>query len=60
LKRLSPLQREVMCLRFGYNLRCAEIASILGKQESAVRTMLSRTINLLRDVYKQTVGGTEQ
>jgi DNA-directed RNA polymerase specialized sigma24 family protein len=50
----------VMCLRFGYNLRCAEIASILGKQESAVRTMLSRTINLLRDVYKQTVGGTEQ
>ena len=59
LRRLSPLQQEVMWLRFGYNLRSAEIASILGKQESAVRTMLSRTINFLRDVYKQTVGGTE-
>jgi RNA polymerase sigma-70 factor (ECF subfamily) len=60
LRRLSPLQQEVMWLRFGYNLRSAEIASILDKQEAAVRTMLSRTINLLRSAYKRTGGGTEQ
>ena len=57
--QLSPLQQDVMWLRFGYNLRSAEIASILGKQESAVRAMLSRTINLLRAAYKRTGGGTE-
>jgi len=60
LAQLSPLQQDVMWLRFGYNLRSAEIASILGKQESAVRAMLSRTINLLRSAYKRTGGGTEQ
>ncbi|GHO99307.1 RNA polymerase sigma factor [Reticulibacter mediterranei] len=60
LTRLSPLQQDVMWLRFGYNLRSAEIASILGKQESAVRTMLSRTINHLRAAYKRIEGGTEQ
>lgn len=60
LTQLSPLQQDVMWLRFGYNLRSAEIASILGKQETAVRTMLSRTLNLLRTMYKRAGGGTEQ
>ena len=53
LRRLPPLQQELLRLRFGYDLRCTEIAAILGKREQAVRTMLSRTLNLLRTKYTQ-------
>jgi RNA polymerase sigma factor (sigma-70 family) len=52
LQQLSPLQQELIRLRFGENLRNAEIARRLGKQEAAVRTMLSRTLNLLRTAMK--------
>jgi DNA-directed RNA polymerase specialized sigma24 family protein len=40
-------------LRFGYGLHCGEIAAILGKREDAVRAMLSRTMNSLRQLYVQ-------
>jgi RNA polymerase sigma factor (sigma-70 family) len=52
LQQLSPQQQELMRLRFGQNLRNAEIAQLLGKQETAVRTMLSRTLNFLRTLIK--------
>lgn len=51
LKRLSPLQQQVLYLRFGENLRCAQIASLVGKRESSIRSLLSRTFNLLRRHY---------
>jgi RNA polymerase sigma-70 factor (ECF subfamily) len=51
LQRLSAQQQEVLRLRFGGDLRCSEIALILGKRESTVRTMLSRSLNLLRRLY---------
>jgi RNA polymerase sigma factor (sigma-70 family) len=51
LKHLTPLQQEVMQLRFGYNLRTSEIGEIIGKREEAVRTMLSRILNQLRHTY---------
>ena len=51
LQHLSAQQREVLRLRFGDGLRCSEIALILGKREPAVRTMLSRAMNLLRRLY---------
>ena len=51
LRRLPPLQQDLLRLRFGYDLRCTEIAAILGKREQAVRTMLSRTLKLLRTQY---------
>jgi RNA polymerase sigma factor (sigma-70 family) len=50
-KELSPLQQEVVRLRFVDNLRCAEIASLVGKTEKAVRMILSRTLNELRKRY---------
>lgn len=50
---LSEPQREMLRLRFGYDLRCGEIAAILGKREDAVRAMLSRTMNSLRQLYGQ-------
>jgi RNA polymerase sigma factor (sigma-70 family) len=51
LQHLSVPQQEVLRLRFGDGLRCSEIALILGKREPAVRTMLSRAMNLLRQLY---------
>ena len=51
LRQLPPLQQDLLRLRFGYDLHCTEIAAILGKREQAVRTMLSRTLKLLRTKY---------
>lgn len=53
LHSLPELQREVLRLRFGYDLHCGEIAAILGKREDAVRAMLSRSMNTLRRLYTQ-------
>ncbi len=53
LRTLSELQQEVLLLRFGYDLHCGEIAVILGKREDAVRAMLSRTMNSLRQSHAQ-------
>jgi RNA polymerase sigma factor (sigma-70 family) len=53
LHTLPELQQEVLRLRFGSDLHCREIATILGKREDAVRAMLSRTMNSLRQLYAQ-------
>ncbi len=52
LKNLSQLQQEVLRLRFTENLRCAAIAARIGKSEVAVRILLSRTLNQLRNTYE--------
>jgi RNA polymerase sigma factor (sigma-70 family) len=52
LQALPKLQQEVLLLRFGHGLSCAEIASILQKNEAAVRMLLSRTLKHLRVIYK--------
>jgi RNA polymerase sigma factor (sigma-70 family) len=51
LKRLSPLQQRVLYLRFGENLRCSQIAAIVGKRDGSIRALLSRTFHLLRSTY---------
>ncbi|GAC1618433.1 MAG: hypothetical protein NVS4B7_10730 [Ktedonobacteraceae bacterium] len=51
LKELSDPQQEVLRLRFGHGLTCAEIALVLEKSEGAVRMLLSRTLKLLRILY---------
>ncbi len=53
LKRLSASQQKVLHLRFACDLRCAEIAALLNKREGAIRTMLSRAIQSLRDIYER-------
>ena len=53
LRQLSSVQQEVLQLRFTGGLRCAEIATVLNKREGAIRTMLSRTLNTLRNIYGQ-------
>lgn len=53
IKHLSALQQEVLELRFTAGLHCAEIAAVLNKKEGAIRTMLSRALNILRSMYRQ-------
>jgi RNA polymerase sigma-70 factor (ECF subfamily) len=60
LQALPELQQEVLRLRFGYDLRSGEIAAILGKREDAVRAMLSRSMNTLRQLYAQRSTGARQ
>jgi RNA polymerase sigma factor (sigma-70 family) len=53
ISNLSPLQQEVLQLRFAYDLRSAQIASQLGKRDGTIRSILSRTLNQLRHLYKK-------
>ena len=56
-QRLPAAYQEVLHLRFGYDLRCAEIGTMLGKQEGAVRALLWRALKLLRACYDDVLGG---
>lgn len=56
---LSVEQQEVLRLRFANGLRCTEIALLLDKKEGTVRSLLSRTINLLRATYRHLEEGTK-
>lgn len=56
IKGLPPMQQEILFLRFGNGLRSPEIACILQKRDTAVRMILSRSLNLLRDLYKKSQG----
>ncbi|HZS77744.1 MAG TPA: sigma-70 family RNA polymerase sigma factor [Ktedonobacteraceae bacterium] len=49
--KLSPLQQQILQLRYGQGMRFAEIAVLLDKREDAVRQMLSRTLTLLGTIY---------
>lgn len=51
LATLSHTQQEVLRLRFANELSTAHIARELQKSDGAIRTLLSRTLNLLRGTY---------
>ena len=51
LERLSPLQQELIRLRYTNGLRFSEIARIFGKTEGAVRKLCVRTLQQLRGIY---------
>ena len=53
LQGLPRLQQQILRMRFGQDLSCREIATILGKQENVVRVTLSRSLNLLRKIYQR-------
>ncbi len=57
LMSLPPLQQEVLRLRFEVGLRCKEIAMLLDKREGTIRSLLSRSLNTLREVYQKELGG---
>ena len=51
LRRLPEQYQTVLQLRFANGLRSGEIGRLLNKSEGAVRTLLSRALNSLRDLY---------
>jgi RNA polymerase sigma factor (sigma-70 family) len=53
LQRLPPLHQQILRLRFGQDFSCREIATTLGKPENVVRVTLSRSLNRLRNIYRQ-------
>jgi RNA polymerase sigma factor (sigma-70 family) len=53
LQSLPRLQQEILRMRFGQELSCGEIATMLGRQENVVRVTLSRSLNLLRNIYRR-------
>ena len=40
IERLSPVQQQVLQLRFSADLRCSQIAVTLGKREGTIRSIL--------------------
>ncbi len=48
---LPELQQQVLELRFAHGLLTKEIALRLGRSDSAIRMILSRALNLLREIY---------
>ena len=50
---LPQLQQEVLRLRFAHSLRTKEIALMLKKTDTAIRILLSRTLNQLHRSYDQ-------
>ncbi len=52
LRSLPAHQQEILRLRFGQDLSCGEIATALSKKENVVRVTLSRSLNLLRKIYR--------
>jgi RNA polymerase sigma-70 factor (ECF subfamily) len=56
LQSLPMPQREILRLRFGQGLSCDEIATALGRSENVVRVTLSRSLNLLRTIYRRKGG----
>ena len=59
LAKLSPVQRELIRLRYTNNLPFSEIACKLGKSEEAVRKLCSRTLHKLRGIYQKTERGEQ-
>lgn len=55
IQTLSQAQQQLLRMRYGDDLRFAEIAVLLGKRESTLRKLLSRTLIALRALYKQPV-----
>ena len=58
LEQLVPLERELIRLRYKNGLRFQEIATILERSEGAVRQLLLRTLQHLREIYDQEEGGS--
>ncbi len=51
--QLSPIQQELIRLRYGRDLRLTQIAEMFEKPEGTVRKLLSRTLQRLRQLYEQ-------
>lgn len=55
--QLSPMQQELIRLRYGRDLRLTQIAEMFEKPAGTVRKLLSRTLHQLRQLYEQSEKG---
>ena len=55
--QLSPMQQELIRLRYGRDLRLTQIAEMFEKPAGTVRKLLSRTLYQLRQLYEQSEKG---
>lgn len=55
LRALPQVQQDVLELRYGHELSCGQIATILAKTEGAVRMLLARTLKHLRTIYEKSM-----
>ena len=53
VRNLPEIQRTILHLRFGHGLNSDEIGVICDKSASTVRVILSRTLRILRKIYKE-------
>jgi RNA polymerase sigma factor (sigma-70 family) len=53
IQQLPVSHQQILRLRFVNDLRCTEIATLIGKSDGAVRMILSRALNYLRSIYGQ-------
>ncbi len=53
LARLDAPKRELLALRFAAGLTAPEIAKVVGKSPAAVKKQLSRTIQMLKEYYRE-------
>lgn len=51
LTQLPEHYQTILQLRFANGLRCTEIARRLNKSDGAIRMLLARALNILRDIY---------
>jgi RNA polymerase sigma factor (sigma-70 family) len=55
--QLSPIQQELIRLRYGRDLRLTQIAEMFEKPAGTVRKLLARTLHQLRQLYEQSEKG---
>lgn len=51
IRKLSPLQQQLLYLRYAHGMRSSEIGTLLNKSAEAIRQQLSRARMLLRASY---------
>ncbi len=56
LSGLDADTRELLALRYAAGLTAAEIAAVIGKSEAATKKRLARTIQRLKEQYRDTEG----
>lgn len=52
IARFEPAKQELLALRFAAGLSARQIAVVVGKSESAVKKQLWRTIQALKEDYR--------
>lgn len=53
IESLDLRKRQLLALRFGAGLTAREIAAVVSRPETAVKKELTRTINALKELYRE-------